>query len=104
MPVCCEIFNLKDKLDLFFLLKAETHSFPAAFVLHQSDQNQQCSRGANLKKNLEDVKDLLALPGINTIVGSVMPSIKQHFIEDDLNLKISLRQVVLNSGVFIRIS
>ena len=37
---CWQIINVKDKLDLFFILqKAEAHSLPAEFILHQSEQN-----------------------------------------------------------------
>ena len=38
--------------------KAETHSLCVAFILHQSDQNEQCSGAAKLDKNLEDVVDV----------------------------------------------
>ena len=60
-----KFFILKDKLDLFFaVMKAETHSFPTAFVLHQSDQNWQWSRDSKFHKIWEDVKVPLAFPGL----------------------------------------
>ena len=37
--LCPERFERMSEFPTLFFFKAETHSFPAEFVLHQSDQN-----------------------------------------------------------------